>query len=206
MPRRTDHEEQRRRLAGTAATVVAGGGLDALTFRELASRAEVSVALVQHYFGTKAELLRYTLDHVSDQVGGRVAVRLAEVGSDGAPGARLLAMGEAMLPTDEPSRAAMVVYLGFAAGALTDESLRKGAAFARGEDLRAYVAAELAGADLTAAARADRQQAVDPVEEATTIISLLLGLSLVALLPGGDTGDVLGAYRRHLTGIGLLSG
>lgn len=205
MPRRTDHDEQRRRLARTAATVVATGGLDALTFRELAARAGVSVALVQHYFGTKAELLRHTLDHVSEQVGGRIAVQLAQLGSDGPPGARLLALGEALLPTDDQARAAMVVYLSFAAGALTDESLREGAAFARGEDLRAYVATELAGAESTAE-RADGGQPVDLVEQATTIVSLLLGLSLVALLPGGEKGDVLANYRRHLISLRLLPG
>ena len=202
MPRRTDHDQRRRDLARTAAAVVATGGVEALTFRELATRAGVSVALVQHYFGSKAELLRHTLDHVSDQVGGRITARLDELGADATAGARLLALGEALLPTDDASRAAMVVYLSFAAGALTDTSL------ARGRRLRPRggPARLRGGRARRGRSEATASRAADPMTEATTIVSLLLGLSLVALLPGQHETDPLDAYRRHLSFLDLSAG
>lgn len=198
MPKQVDHDERRRSLARTAAGIVAARGLDALTFRELAAEAGVSVALVQHYFGTKADLLLHTLDRQSEDLGARVAARLIELGPDASPGARLLALAEVFLPTDEQSRDAMVVYLSFAAGALTDESLRTAGAFARAEELRAHIAAEL-----STAAHGHHVEPVDPTSDATTVLALILGLSLVALVRGDAPDDLLGPVRRHLAAVGL---
>ena len=194
MPKHVDHDERRRVLAHAAADIVAAHGLDALTFRELAAKAGVSVALVQHYFGSKADLLVHTLDRQSDEIGARVTGRLEALGPDASPGSRILAVAEAFLPTDDLSRRAVVVYLSFAAGALTDESLRTATAFARGEELRAFIAAQLSAAEHLQSSAA---------REATTVLSLVLGLSLVSLLPGGDVDGPLDAVRRHLAALGL---
>ena len=161
MPKQVDHDERRRVLAQTAAGIVAARGLDALTFRELAGEAGVSVASVQHYFGSKADLLVHTLDRQSDEIGARVAARLDALGPDARPGARILTVAQAFLPTDDLSRQAMVVYLSFAAGALTDAFLNSAGAFARGEELRAYIAAQLSAAAPRAHAVGRRDQGGD---------------------------------------------
>ncbi len=91
----------------------------------------------------------------------------------------------------------MVVYLSFAAAALTDASLTSSGALARGEELRAYIAAQLS------AAAPDDLQPVAATREATTLVALILGLSLIALLPGGQQDDLLDPVRRHLAALGL---
>ena len=66
MPRVVDHEERRRQIATAVSDIAATRGLSDVSFREVAARAGVSVSLVQHYFGDKANLLMTTLEIQSD--------------------------------------------------------------------------------------------------------------------------------------------
>ncbi len=66
MPRVVDHEERRRQIATAVSDIAATRGLSDVSFREVAAQAGVSVSLVQHYFGDKANLLMTTLEIQSD--------------------------------------------------------------------------------------------------------------------------------------------
>ncbi len=67
MPKVVDHDERRRQIATAVSDIAATRGLSDVSFREVAARAGVSVSLVQHYFGDKANLLRTTLEIQSDR-------------------------------------------------------------------------------------------------------------------------------------------
>lgn len=178
MPKQVDHDQRRRHISAAVARIAAARGLGGLSFREVASEAGVSVSLVQHYFGNKEQLLIGTLDIESEAIGGRILGRLEALGSAAGPLERVRTVAEAFLPTDEESKAAMLVYLGFAGAALTDESLRRADAFGNAENLLAFLAAELEAA----ATAGDLAAGVEPGTQASAILSLVLGLSLGVLL------------------------
>lgn len=75
MPRQVDHEERRRAVAEIATDLIARGGLDALTVREVARAASYSTAIVSHYFSGKRELLSYIYEAAVD----RAALRINKV-------------------------------------------------------------------------------------------------------------------------------
>ena len=182
MPKKVDHDERRKEIAGAVGRLATERGLQAVSFREVAAEAGVSVVLVQHYFGTKENLLVTTLDLHSAQMAERIAADLVALGADAEPLDRVLAVTIAFLPTDAASRDAMLLYLGFGAAALTDDALRSADAFRNGTGLIAYLASEL-----TQARDAGRlADGVDPELEALALVSLLLGLSLSVLLDQVD--------------------
>ncbi|GAB4003545.1 transcriptional regulator BetI [Glycomyces albus] len=68
MPRTADHDLRRAQLAEAAFDLIAGAGLDAATMAAVAREAGFSVGLVQHYFGSKDELLLFTYRRTMDGV------------------------------------------------------------------------------------------------------------------------------------------
>lgn len=178
MPKQVDHEQRRRHISAAVARIAASRGLAGLSFREVASEAGVSVSLVQHYFGNKEQLLIGTLDIESEAIGRRILGRLGELGAEAGPLDRVRTVAEAFLPTDDESKAAMLVYLGFAGAALTDERLRRADAFGNAENLLTLLTAELEAA----AGAGGLVEGVVPETQASAILSLVLGLSLGVLL------------------------
>jgi AcrR family transcriptional regulator len=178
MPKQVDHRERRREIALAVIRLAGERGLQGVTFREVAAEAGVSVALVQHYFGTKENLLIGTLDTQSARLGALIGGRLERLGPDAAPLEQLRTIAGSCLGADPDSRAAMLLYHGFAAVALTDAGLRRADAFRNSHNLVNVLAG------LLDAARADRQVAtdVDPPTEAWAILALVLGLSSGVLL------------------------
>ncbi|HKY14420.1 MAG TPA: TetR family transcriptional regulator C-terminal domain-containing protein [Microthrixaceae bacterium] len=194
MPKKVDHDERRKEIAGAVGRLATENGLQGVSFREVAAEAGVSVALVQHYFGTKENLLVTTLDLHSAQMAERIAADLVSLGADAEPLDRIRAVTTAFLPTDAASRDAMLLYLGFGAAALTDDALRSAAAFRNGTGLMAYLASEL-----TQARDAGRlADGVDPEVEGLALVALLLGLSLSVLLDQVELDSARAAVDGHL--------
>jgi AcrR family transcriptional regulator len=197
VPRQVDHQERRAHIAAAVARIAADRGLAGVSFREVAAEAGVSVSLVQHYFGTKDGLLLGTLEIVTGRMAERIFREVAPLGDDAHPRARLRAVAGAFLPTDEESRAAMLVYHGFTAVAITDESLQRADAFRGSEALLDFLAAQLRQAD----AAGDLAPGADPETEAWILLSLVLGLSLGVLLDqlaADRAGAVLDAHLARL--------
>ena len=197
MPRQVDHQERRRQIADAVARIAADRGLGGVSFREVAAEAGVSVSLVQHYFGTKDGLLLGTLEIVTGRMAERIFRQVAPLGDDAPPRARLRVVAGAFLPTDEESRAAMLVYHGFTAVAITDETLRTADAFRNSQGLLGFLAGQLRAA----AATGDLAAGADPDVEAWVLLSLVLGLSLGVLLDQLDAdhaGAVLDAHLARL--------
>jgi len=59
VPKRVDHQERRREIAEALFRIAAAQGLQAVTLRAVAAEAGISMNLVQYYFSTKEEMLRF---------------------------------------------------------------------------------------------------------------------------------------------------
>ena len=115
----TDARGGKRRLAEALTRVVAHEGIAGVSVRAVAAEAGVSGGTVQHYFSTRAEMIRYAMEWTSAQVEQRLA---------GAP-----RWGEVrewtreilleLLPLDADRRREHAVWLAFVAHARTDPAL-----------------------------------------------------------------------------------
>lgn len=123
MPKRVDHEQRRREIADALVRCARRRGLHATGFREVAAEAGVSVNLVQHYFGTKENLLLGGLRRVAERAAERTYARLAELPADTTPRDRLEAGLRQLLPTDPIGRDLYVVHAAYGSLALTDPRL-----------------------------------------------------------------------------------
>jgi AcrR family transcriptional regulator len=197
MPKIVDHDERRRQIATVVSDIAADRGLSDISFREVATRAGVSVSLVQHYFGDKANLLKTTLEFQSEAMNIHVARELAKLGTDPDPIDIIRSVARAFLPLDDVSRRSMLVYHGFAATALTDETLRDSGMFTNGRALIAFFATQLAHAGTD-----DTRRRLDPETEATVLLSLLLGLSIAVLLEQTSPAEAVTVLEAHLGRLG----
>ena len=85
MPRQVDHEERRRQIAAALVRTAAARGLPAAGMREVAAEAGVSVRLIQYYFGTKEQLMLFTMRQLAEQMGERALARIRALGSPPTP-------------------------------------------------------------------------------------------------------------------------
>ena len=199
MPKQVDHEQRRREIADAVGRIAVTRGLSGVSFREVAAEAGVSVALVQHYFGTKENLLVRTVNLQSQTVAGRIQERVARLGGQARPLEVVRAIAGAFLPVEEPSRAAMLHYLTFGGAALTDPALRSADAFRNAFVLTDLLAEQLAAGQVAGEVRRD----IDPADASRGILALLLGLSFTVLLDGATARQAEATLEQHLA---LLSG
>ena len=61
VPKRVNPDERREAIAEAVYQVIGDRGWDAVTLRDVASTAGVSMGQVQHYFSTKTEMLLFAL-------------------------------------------------------------------------------------------------------------------------------------------------
>ncbi len=109
MPKIVDRDARRRQITDAVCRIALRGGLGAATFRQVAAEAGMSVRLVQHYFGTKAELLDTTLQHVGERSTARLMRWIED--TDYSPRAVLGAFLKSFIPADDESRVAALMYL-----------------------------------------------------------------------------------------------
>jgi AcrR family transcriptional regulator len=195
MPKKVDHHQRRTEIAGVVARIVRNRGLEGVSFREVAAEAGVSVSLVQHYMGSKENLLIGTLNIQSAQFADLIRERLALIDSDDDLLRRLKAMLAVFIPDTEATRAGMLLYHAFAGAALTDERLRSSEAFRSADSLVQAIEDELRFATEAGAI----SSGVDIEMEAKAILSLVLGLSLAILLDRTSPEEALAVLDHHLT-------
>ena len=194
MPKHVDHEQRRREIAEAAARVASTRGMTGVSFREVATEAGISVALIQHYFGTKEDLLIGTVNLHSQVMAARIEARVGGIHANARPLDVIRAIGGAFLPVDEPSRAAMLHYLTFGGAALTDPALRSADAFRKGFLLTDLLTEQIAHGQ----AASEVHQAIDPTTAARGILALLLGLALTVLLDGATAQQAEASLDQHL--------
>jgi AcrR family transcriptional regulator len=129
VPKQVDHDQRRRLLAEAVFAVIGTQGFEAVSLRDVAVQAGVSMGTVQHYFPTKRQMLSFALSHMR----GRVLARLqAAVAALREPTRRDLirAAAAVMLPVDPAGREEACVNIAFFSAATVTpayaEQLRDG--------------------------------------------------------------------------------
>ena len=112
MPKSVDIDVRRREIVDAAARLIARGGMEAATMRDIASEAGWTTGVVNHYFADKREVLRETLEHSIRQ---RRARRPSD---EGTPLDQLRAELAVALPLDDEGRKHWLVTLAFCSQAV----------------------------------------------------------------------------------------
>ncbi|MEV4538211.1 TetR family transcriptional regulator C-terminal domain-containing protein [Asanoa sp. NPDC049518] len=182
MPKRVDPTERRTLIADALMRVAAERGLEAVSLRHVAAEAGATTGLVQHYFGTKDEMMLFALEVVSGHIGARMEAAVDALGPAPAPREVIRAMCAQLLPLDEARRADGKVALAFFAYAATRphvaEVQRRGS-----EGLRDYFATMM------------------PEPAATTLLALVEGLALYLLTDTYPAATALGALDGYLDSV-----
>ncbi|GAA0568379.1 TetR/AcrR family transcriptional regulator [Paractinoplanes ferrugineus] len=112
MPKQVDHEQRRRQLAEAVFAVIGTRGFEAVSLRDVAEQAGVSMGTVQHYFPAKQQMLLFALAHMRERVTGRLQAAVAALR---APARRDLirAATAVMLPVDPAGREEACVNIAF---------------------------------------------------------------------------------------------
>ncbi|OLF18492.1 TetR/AcrR family transcriptional regulator [Actinophytocola xanthii] len=113
------HLARRRQVADAVERLIAERGFEGVTMARAAAEAGVSVGLVQHYFSSKDDLLRYAYTRVTERMLARALHRAEELAAH--RGSIRLALRESLaerLPLDEARRAEWRVAFAFAARAV----------------------------------------------------------------------------------------
>jgi AcrR family transcriptional regulator len=188
VPRRVDHQQRRRQIIEALWRITLRGGLNAASFREVAADAGVSVRLVQYYFGAKDQLLLAALGALAEQTGERITARIAALGPDPSPRSVVQNVLGELLPDDEQSRQAMLLFIAFQTASLTDPSLARAEALRVPRSLIDVLAGRLRAASQAGAIA----RHIDPDKQATILVSVVSGLA-VGVLAGHRTAREAGA-------------
>lgn len=187
VPKQVDHEQRRRQIADALWRVVGSGGFDAVSLRRVAAAAGISMGLVQHYFGSREQMLGFAMDEVEERVGRRWAAELARLPDPPPPRAAVRAFLVQVLPLDATRRDEAFSLFAFVAegvraGPIGDR-MRTGMA-----QLHEFVTAQVGAAGAVP----------DPGLAATTLIAVADGLA--AHLLGGylDAGQAVRVLDAQL--------
>ncbi|GAA2840520.1 TetR/AcrR family transcriptional regulator [Crossiella cryophila] len=187
---RTDVEEQKAQIAEALWRLAARAGLEAVSVREVAAEAGVSVGRVQHYFRSKDAMLLYGLKLAGQRMETRIADRLT--GLAGSPEQLLRAALEEVLGDDADTRQAIRVNVAFLGRAMEDVEIAD-VLFQDNAELRA-----LAAYVVRIAQSQGRAAGLDPEREARIIWSLADALTIelaCGQLSAAEAGDTM---RYHL--------
>ncbi|MGO1053384.1 TetR/AcrR family transcriptional regulator [Crossiella sp. CA198] len=187
---RTDVEEQKAQIAEALWRLAARAGLEAVSVREVAAEAGVSVGRVQHYFRSKDTMLLYGLKLAGQRMETRIAERLT--GLAGSPEQLLRAALAEVLGDDPDTRQAIRVNVAFLGRAMEDTQIAD-VLFQDNAELRA-----LAAYVVRIAQSQGRAAGLDPEREARIIWSLADALTIelaCGQLNAAEAGDTM---RYHL--------
>lgn len=193
MPKRVDQDQRRRAIAEAVFAVIGDRGFGAVSLRDVASAAGVSMGSVQHYFATKDEMLAFTLQYLRERVLYRLQVQLAQL-TDPSPREMVRTALRMMLPTDEPSRQEAQVNIAFFSAATVTRDyadlLRDGYAQLLGIT-REHLREAAAGGQIVAGA--------DPDREAAALFFTTRGLIGPVLIGLYSAADALALLDHQLT-------
>lgn len=201
MPKYVDHEQRRSTLAAAVARIASGRGLQAVSMREVAAEAGVSLRVVQYYFRSKDELLTGTLRHLGEQLALRVRQTVAAMAQTPTPVQVLRGALTAIIPTDDQSRQTMMAYTAFYNYTLTHPELAT-------DGLRYAAALEDFLAERIDEAQADGElrRDVDSRHTAATLFALTNGLTMSVLVGQRDGEAALAILNQHLDSLLAIRG
>lgn len=79
MPKQVDHEARRQELLEALMRITRREGWDAISLRKVAAEAGVSMGMVQHYFSSKDEMLRFAIEMMAEDTRTRIRRRVARL-------------------------------------------------------------------------------------------------------------------------------
>jgi AcrR family transcriptional regulator len=189
VPKRVDHDERRAHLTAALLRIASTRGLQAVSMREVAAEAGVSLRVVQYYFTDKRTLLDSGLAELAARLDRRVRERAAAAGGGLSVRAVFDVVLGSILPSDEQSRRDSLAWTAYYAVALTDPTLgTDGVHFP--DALEDWLTSRLAAAQAEGGVPA----AGDPRTEVAALLALANGL----------TAGVLGRQRTAETAAGIL--
>jgi AcrR family transcriptional regulator len=112
VPKQVDHDARRRAIAEAVFEVIGSRGLEAVSLRDVAAQADVSMGQVQHYFSAKSQMLLFALSQMRDRVLARLQADLDRL-TDPTTREVIRAGLRAMMPIDEPGRQEACVNIAF---------------------------------------------------------------------------------------------
>ncbi|MFW6773430.1 TetR/AcrR family transcriptional regulator [Nocardioides sp. CPCC 205120] len=191
MPRTADHDQRRRSIAAAFQALLAEGGLGSTTYPRLAARAGISVGLIQHYFASKEELLRFAYADCLARRDTRIAALVDAGEAAGRPVSAMLTDSLLeLVPLDDERRTEHAVVQSLLTGALHDPALADVArAASRETHHRVRVAVE------NAKRCGEVEPAVDAAATATVLLATTRGIATGVALgePGTPPGTAADA-------------
>ena len=192
MPKLIDQDSRRHEIAHAVWRIVLRDGVSAVSIRDVAAEAGLAVGSVRHVFGSKAELLEYSMALVHEQTRDRVAAHFAIKD----PRKFAEAVLAELLPLDDQRRPEMAVNMAVVAESPSHPGLRRVALDAQQAVSEACVAVltRLRHDDLI-------RPGADMAYEAERLHALVDGLALHALT--AERKDlrpkaILAVLRAHL--------
>lgn len=191
MPRQVDHDERRRRLAEALLRIAGTRGLQAVSMREVAAEAGVSLRVVQYYFANKQALLETGLAELGARMDRRVKQRAAASGELTPRGVFAAVLGT-IVPFDEQSRMDSMAWTAYYTAALTDPALAA-AGVTLPNALEDFLTVRLTAAQRAGDVAPDR----DPRTEVASLLALANGLtsSVLAGQRGYEAAIEIVGYR-----------
>ncbi|HLI51080.1 MAG TPA: TetR family transcriptional regulator C-terminal domain-containing protein [Thermomicrobiaceae bacterium] len=193
MPKRVDQEERRRYIAEAVLRLLAAGGLDAVSLRDVAAEAGVSMGMVQHYFASKDRMLTFACEYLVERTRERIQEEFGSRSSPPSARELLRQVYLQMLPLDDERRAGIRVWFAFLARAVVEP------------ELEAFMRATWTGSHRFFASiiESGREQggisrAIDPGREAIRARSLVDGLVPHVLLGHYTEDAALAAIDSYL--------
>lgn len=186
------HDARRAAIVDGLLELIEERGLEAVSLRDVAAAAEVSVGRVQHYFPSKDQVLQAAFQRVNEWGAELVRQRVAEVG-DAAPRTVLRAVAAALLPVDDSHRRVLQVGAAFTARALVHPEFAERLRDGYGELQQLFT-------DLLTRARDAGATTPDlePDHEAALLLGLLDGLSTLTLVGYHSACTALSVVDTHL--------
>jgi AcrR family transcriptional regulator len=176
VPKRVDHDERRAQIADALLGIASDRGLAAVTFREVAAEAGVSVRLVQYYFQTKEQLLIWSMGHLARRLDAGIRRRAAELPTPLTRRQVVYVVLTSVLPLDDERRAQALAFTACYAVALTDPALAS-AGVTWPDALIRY----LTGVLMDARVSGELVDGADPAVEAPLLLALTNGLTSAVL-------------------------
>lgn len=172
MPKIVDHEARREEISAIAAKLIAKGGLEATTIREIALNSGYSKGVIEHYFLNKEEIISGALAWANQCFQSRVAKSTEGLSGLAALEKRL----ESTLPLSRAVLDEWKVRLVFWGMAAIKSDLRKQ------QEARFTRAVSLFEADIIdAIAVGELNDSVDVPQQARHIVNMVSGISTAAL-------------------------
>jgi AcrR family transcriptional regulator len=193
VPRHVDHDQRRAELTAALLRIASSRGLQAVTMREVAAEAGVSLRVVQYYFTDKATLLTAGLAELAGRLDRRVRARAAAAGDGLSVRQVLEIVVGSILPTDDATRDDALAWTAFYAVALTDPTLGAGGPH-HPDALEAWLTARLERARVAGEVPAE----LDARTEVVLLLALANGLTSSVLGRQRTADDALRVLRHQL--------